>query len=145
MSKLSKKQIQDLMINMYPKRQIQEDTQTTPIHGIGKINDISHKSQPNDASKMMRQHVNIDPLNKISNKNNGVNKQSVVGKQMIFSLLIGIISVGLFSQFFLNVVENICIKKNISAFDINGRPKKKLLLVLFFIIVIVSRIFFSLN
>ena len=67
MSKLSKKQIQDLMINMYPKRQIQEDTQISSQ--TTKINDISHKSQPNDSSKMMRQHVNIDPLNKISNKN----------------------------------------------------------------------------
>jgi hypothetical protein len=143
MSKLSKKQIQDLMINMYPdnsKQQIQEKVK-------------------NDNSTTIRQSYedrnlfNIDPFESKKNPfrselRNKINKQSVIpgiDKKTIFSLLIGLISVTLFSQYFLNMVENLCIKKNISAFDINGRPKKKLLFILFLIIIIVSRIFFSFN
>jgi hypothetical protein len=149
MSKLSKKQIQDLMINMYPNNannQVDSGSKTQFSNNRKQSQEKVQEIQNNKFtdSRVLRQNINIDPLNKLSNKNR-VTSQRIIDKKIIFSLLIGLISVGLFSQYFLNVVENLCIKKNVSAFDINGRPKKKLLFVLFFIIVIVSRIFFSYN
>ena len=62
----------------------------------------------------------------------------------IFSAIIAAVCVFLFSSFFLDFVDEICMKRDTSAFNSKGEPKLYLIAVIFTIILLLTRTFFSL-
>jgi len=62
----------------------------------------------------------------------------------MFSAIIAAVCVFLFSSFFLDFVDEICMKRDTSAFNSKGEPKLYLIAVIFTIILLLTRTFFSL-
>ncbi len=65
-------------------------------------------------------------------------------KKWLFSAIIAGISVFLFSSFFLDVIDEVCMRRDTTVFNSGGDPKPMLVLVIFTIILLISRTFFSL-
>ena len=62
----------------------------------------------------------------------------------MFSAIIAASCVFLFSSFFLDFVDEICMKRDTTAFNSKGDPKIHLIIVIFTIILLLTRTFFSL-
>ena len=108
-------QVKNIMLNMYPKRK-------APL-----------PSNPEDEEGIQEQPF-IHPENR---------KNKITDKWM-FSAIIAAVCVFLFSSFFLDFVDDICMKRDTSAFNSKGEPKIHLVAVIFTIILLLTRTFFSL-
>ena len=76
--------------------------------------------------------------------NYGQLKDNKVTDKWMFSAIIAAICVFLFSSFFLDFVDDICMKRDTSAFNSKGEPRLNLIIVIFTIILLLTRTFFSL-
>jgi hypothetical protein len=76
--------------------------------------------------------------------NYGQIKDNKVTDKWMFSAIIASICVFLFSSFFLDFVDDICMKRDTSAFNSKGEPRLNLIIVIFTIILLLTRTFFSL-
>jgi len=76
--------------------------------------------------------------------NYGQIKDSKVTDKWMFSAIIAFACVFLFSSFFLDFVDDICMKRDTSAFNSKGEPRFNLIIVIFTIILLLTRTFFSL-
>ena len=76
--------------------------------------------------------------------NYGKIKDNKVTDKWMFSAIIAAICVFLFSSFFLDFVDDICMKRDTSAFNSKGEPRIQLITVIFTIILLLTRTFFSL-
>jgi len=110
-------QVKNIMLNMYPKSQISEEVEVE--NGVVE----QHFQHP----VMMMENKGNDEL-----------------KKWAYAGLIGALSVFLFSSFFLDFVDEICMKRDTSAFNSNGDPKMFLILSIFIILTLISRTIFSL-
>ena len=112
-------QVKNIMLNMYPKRKVpiasEEEEIPSPIY-----------------HPMMREE-----------RNGFLSGDKQVNKWM-FSAIIAGICVFLFSSFFLDFVDEICMKRDTTAFNSKGDPKVHLIAVIFTIILLLTRTFFSL-
>jgi hypothetical protein len=111
-------QVKNIMLNMYPKRKV-------PL-----------PSNPEDEEdiQITQEQPFIHPENR---------KNKITDKWM-FSAIIAAVCVFLFSSFFLDFVDDICMKRDTSAFNSKGEPKLHLIAVIFTIILLLTRTFFSL-
>ena len=114
-------QVKNIMLNMYPKRKAplpsEEDEVPSPIY---------------------EDHPMMKP-----EQNSFLSGDKQVNKWM-FSAIIAGICVFLFSSFFLDFVDEICMKRDTTAFNSKGDPKIHLIAVIFTIILLLTRTFFSL-
>jgi hypothetical protein len=108
-------QVKNIMLNMYPKRK-------APL-----------PSNPDDeeGAVMVQEQPFVHSKKKITDK-------------WMFSAIIAAVCVFLFSSFFLDFVDDICMKRDTSAFNSKGEPKLHLIVVIFTIILLLTRTFFSL-
>lgn len=60
-------------------------------------------------------------------------------KKWTYSIIIAFVSVMLFSSFVLNILDDMCIKKNINVFDEKGEPTFSLLICIFLVLVLTNR------
>lgn len=111
-------QVKNIMLNMYPKRKV-----PLPSNPEEEEDTIISEEQPFT-------HPN--------------NKKNKITDKWMFSAIIAAISVFLFSSFFLDFVDDICMKRDTSAFNSKGEPKLYLITVIFTIIFLLTRTFFSL-
>jgi hypothetical protein len=109
-------QAKNIMLNLYPKRVIPQEQMIQEEEET--VTQQPHYEEFNDTGKMT--------------------------DKWIYSAIIGGISVFLFSSFFLDVIDDICMKRDTSAFNSKGDPKFTLIIVIFIVITLVSRTFFSL-
>jgi len=108
-------QVKNIMLNMYPKKE--------PQYIEEGENELP---EPSFQHPIMMKSDNIE-----------IKKWADAG-------LIGAISVFLFSSFFLDFVDEICMKRDTSAFNSSGDPKMILILTIFVILTLISRTIFSL-
>lgn len=112
--------VKNIMLNLYPKRKF-------PV-----------PSDPEMDEEPERQEF-IHPV-MIKNKGSGEN----MSKKWFFSAIIAGISIFLFSSFFLDAIDDICMRRDTTVFNSNGDPKIGLIIVIFMIILLITRTFFSL-
>lgn len=110
-------QVKNIMLNMYPKKEPQYIEE-----GENDTNLVEQSFQ----HPIMMKGDNIEL------------------KKWAYAGLIGAISVFLFSSFFLDFVDEICMKRDTSAFNSSGDPKMVLILTIFVILTLISRTIFSL-
>jgi len=110
-------QVKNIMLNMYPKKRVLQP---------------SNPEEEEIPSPMFQEH----PLT-----NRGGDKQL---NKWMFSAIIAASCVFLFSSFFLDFVDEICMKRDTTAFNSKGDPKLHLIFVIFTIILLLTRTFFSL-
>ena len=108
-------QVKNIMLNMYPKKE--------PQYIEEGENELP---EPSFQHPIMMKSDNIEI------------------KKWAYAWLIGAISVFLFSSFFLDFVDEICMKRDTSAFNSSGDPKMILILTIFVILTLISRTIFSL-
>ena len=108
-------QVKNIMLNMYPKKE--------PQYIEEGENELP---EPSFQHPIMMKSDNIEI------------------KKWAYAGLIGAISVFLFSSFFLDVIDDICMRRATTVFNSRGDPKMTLILVIFTIILLISRTFFSL-
>ena len=113
-------QVKTIMLNMYPKKR--DLPQAVPEDE--EIPSPLFHQQPFMASE-------------------GLTGDKQVNKWM-FSAIIAATCVFLFSSFFLDFVDEICMKRDTTAFNSKGDPKLQLIIVIFTIILLLTRTFFSL-
>ena len=111
--------VKNIMLNMYPKRK-------SPI-----------------PSNIEDEDIQMPHPMEIETTTEGISGSKMADK-WIFSLCIAGISVFLFSSFFLDFVDDVCMKRDTTAFNTKGEPSIKLIAVIFTIILLISRTFFSL-
>jgi hypothetical protein len=131
MGELSDEQLRNIMLNLYPVAQ-QTPAQLNSSATAKVLND-----DDDDDDRYENNGHFVHPL---MQKKQGQKNMSKWG----YSLLLAIVSTFLFSNVFLNMLDDLCSKKEISVFDMNGNPKPFLIAVLFAIIFIVNRIIFEL-
>jgi hypothetical protein len=110
--------VKNVMLNLYPKRPIPSDPE------------LDEEPERRDF---------IHPV-MLKNKNTSDN----MGKKWFFSAIIAGISIFLFSSFFLDVIDDICMRRDTTVFNASGDPKISLIIVIFTIILLITRTFFSL-
>jgi hypothetical protein len=110
-------QVKNIMLNMYPKKRIPPP---------------SNQEEEEEIPSPMFQ-----PLTERVSGNKQLNK-------WMFSAIIAASCVFLFSSFFLDFVDEICMKRDTTAFNSKGDPKIHLIIVIFTIILLLTRTFFSL-
>ena len=110
-------QVKNIMLNMYPKSQISEEVEVE--NGVVE----QHFQHP----VMMMENKGNDEL-----------------KKWAYAGLIGALSVFLFSSFFLDMVDELCMRRDATVFNSSGDPKVTLIIVIFTIILLITRTFFSL-
>jgi hypothetical protein len=111
-------QVKNIMLNMYPKKRI-------PV-----TDDPEPEVYPESLSDQLPEQYNL--------------KGNKTLDKWLFSASIAGICVFLFSSFFLDFVDEICMKRDTSAFNSKGEPTLYLVSVIFIIILLISRTFFSL-
>jgi hypothetical protein len=107
-------QLKNIMLNMYPKRRAPIEVEEPVINEEEPI--VDYESS----------------------------KDSKVIDKWMFSAIIAAICVFLFSSFFLDFVDDICMKRDTSAFNSKGEPRIQLITVIFTIILLLTRTFFTL-
>ncbi len=110
------KDVKNIMLNLYPKRPSNPETDEEPERA-----DFIHPvilKEEEDYSK-------------------GTKKWG-------FSAIIAGISVFLFSSFFLDLIDDVCMRRDTTVFNSSGDPKATLIIVIFTIILLMTRTFFSL-
>ena len=112
--------VKNVMLNLYPKRNF-------PV-----------SSDPEMDEEPERQDF-VHPV-MLRNKNVG----KTMGKKWFFSAIIAGISIFLFSSFFLDAIDDICMRRDTTVFNSGGDPKIGLIIVIFTIILLITRTFFSL-
>ena len=110
--------VKNIMLNLYPKRAVPSD--------------------PELDMEPERQEF-IHPV-MLKNKKVG----ETMGKKWFFSAIIAGISIFLFSSFFLDAIDDICMRRDTTVFNSGGDPKIGLIIVIFTIILLITRTFFSL-
>ena len=125
---MNRTSVRDIMLNAYPKKIIIEEEVNQNTAGTA-ANNLAYSQQ----KYAQQQYAQVSKQNF---QDNGK-------KKWILSLLISSISVFLFSSFFLTFIDDICMKKEVSLFDINGKPKTTLIVAIFLILLIFTRICFS--
>jgi len=120
---MNRTSVREIMLNAYPKKIIVEE----------EINEVAAGNASNNLAYTQQRYAQKKiPLDNSNGK-----------KKWILALIISSVSVFLFSSFFLTFVDDICMKKEISLFDINGKPKTTLIITIFLILLIFTRICFS--
>jgi hypothetical protein len=114
------KDVKNIMLNLYPKR-------SAPI-----------PSNPDIEEEPER----VEFIHPVMLRD--TEESSNVSKKWFFSVIIAGISVFLFSSFFLDVIDDVCMRRDTTVFDSKGDPKMTLVLVIFTIIMLITRTFFSL-
>ena len=132
MADVNNKQLRNLMINMYPNK----------IHTTN-LKDINFNSQniphiPKNTSKIQISEDSLNPdftsVKLLKNRGDeGLKKWGI-------SLIFTIISVFIFSELFLSFLDDICMNKDVSIFDINGKPKLMLTVCISLFLIIFTRI-----
>jgi hypothetical protein len=117
---MNRTSVREIMLNAYPKKIIVEE----------EVNEIAAGNASNNLAYTQQKYAQ----KKISLDN------SSGKKRWIIALIISGVSVFLFSSFFLTFVDDICMKKEISLFDINGKPKTTLIISIFLILLIFTRV-----
>ena len=107
-------QVKNIMLNMYPKKRVVED----------------------EGEVVIQEHPQYNYQ--------GDNKENKEHKKWMFSAIIAGVCVFLFSSFFLDFVDEICMKRDTSAFNSKGEPRLYLVVTIFTIILLITRTFFSL-
>lgn len=146
MVEVNDKAIRDLMLNMYPQKN-QKSTSKFGTEVTIQSNDEDFGSEP-----PIFNHQQVPPKTQIGLYNDTfvhpVIKRDQTQmtsniKKWLFSLMISMFSVFLFSGFFLSFIDDVCMKREIYFFDANGSPKPTLLIILFVILICFSRILFE--
>ena len=120
---MNRTSVREIMLNAYPKKIIVEE----------EVNEVATGNTSNNLVYSQQRYTqNKIPLDNSNGK-----------KKWILALIISSVSVFLFSSFFLTFIDDICMKKEISLFDINGKPKTTLIITIFLILLIFTRICFS--
>jgi hypothetical protein len=120
---MNRTSVREIMLNAYPKKIIVEE----------EINEVAAGNASNNLVYTQQRYAQKKiPLDNSNGK-----------KKWILALIISSVSVFLFSSFFLTFIDDICMKKEISLFDINGKPKTTLIITIFLILLIFTRICFS--
>jgi hypothetical protein len=120
---MNRTSVREIMLNAYPKKIIVEE----------EINEVAAGNASNNLAYTQQRYAQKKiPLDNSNGK-----------KKWILALIISSVSVFLFSSFFLTFIDDICMKKEISLFDINGKPKTTLIITIFLILLIFTRICFS--
>lgn len=117
MTTLSNAELQTVMLNLYPKRKVVRFDEE--IH--------EHNYQIDEDEPLFEQPMIL------SENNEGVRKWKI-------ALILSIASLILFSSFFLNFVDELCITKNISVFDEKGEPKLMLLACIGIVLFLFNRL-----
>jgi len=120
---MNRTSVREIMLNAYPKKIIVEE----------EINEVAAGNASNNLAYTQQRYAQKKiPLDNSNGK-----------KKWILALIISSVSVFLFSSFFLTFIDDICMKKEISLFDITGKPKTTLIITIFLILLIFTRICFS--
>ena len=120
---MNRTSVREIMLNAYPKKIIVEE----------EINEVAAGNASNNLAYTQQRYAQKKiPLDNSNGK-----------KKWILALIISSVSVSLFSSFFLTFIDDICMKKEVSLFDINGKPKTTLIITIFLILLIFTRICFS--
>jgi len=117
---MNRTSVREIMLNAYPKKIIVEE----------EINEVAAGNASNNLAYTQQRYAQKKiPLDNSNGK-----------KKWILALIISSVSVFLFSSFFLTFIDDICMKKEISLFDINGKPKTTLIISIFLILLIFTRV-----
>ena len=146
MVEVNDKAIRDLMLNMYPQKN------QKIISNFGTEVTVQSNEQDFESEPQTLNHRQVPPKTQIGLYNDTFvhpvikrdqTQMTLNIKKWLFSLMISMFSVFLFSGFFLSFIDDVCMKKEIYFFDANGSPKSTLLIILFVILICFSRILFE--
>ena len=131
MTEINNKELRNLMINVYPKNMpLTQDPREHGTRNIDELNVSKNKSRIELSTENYTHPVIIKSKR----------ESDIDLKKWIISLLFSIVSVFVFSEIFLSFLDDICIIKDVSIFDINGKPKFILISFIFIFLLIFTRI-----
>jgi hypothetical protein len=130
MTEINNKELRNLMINVYPKNIPSNHIQGLGTQNIDEINVSKNKSRIELSTENYTHPVIIKSKR----------ESDIDLRKWIISLLFAIVSVFVFSEIFLSFLDDICIIKDVSVFDINGKPKFILISFIFIFLLIFTRI-----
>ena len=113
---LSNAELQTVMLNLYPKRKVVRFEDEVTEHSF-------HTEEEEPSFEHIHTHI----------ENEGSRKWKI-------ALILSVASLLLFSSFFLNFVDELCITKNISVFDEKGEPKLMLLTCIGIVLFLFNRL-----
>ncbi len=130
MTEINNKELRNLMINVYPKNMPLTNITGHEIRSTDELNISKNKSRIELSTENYTHPVIIKSKR----------ESDIDLKKWIISLLFAIVSVFVFSEIFLSFLDDICIIKDVSIFDINGKPKFILISFIFIFLLIFTRI-----
>jgi hypothetical protein len=130
MTEINNKELRNLMINVYPKNMPSTNITGHEIRNTDELNISKNKSRIELSTENYTHPVIIKSKR----------ESDIDLKKWIISLLFAIVSVFVFSEIFLSFLDDICIIKDVSIFDINGKPKFILISFIFIFLLIFTRI-----
>jgi hypothetical protein len=130
MTEINNKELRNLMINVYPKNMPSTNITGHEIRSTDELNVSKNKSRIELSTENYTHPVIIKSKR----------ESDIDLKKWIISLLFSIVSVFVFSEIFLSFLDDICIIKDVSIFDINGKPKFILISFIFIFLLIFTRI-----
>lgn len=144
MVEVNNKAIRDMMIDLYPN-EVSQKSGSQEIEINNELNENKRAlNSPNIIENMKKTRISINSDNFVHPVLKRDKEQTSKNtKKWMFSLLISIFSVFLFSSFFLSFIDNVCMRQELYLFDANGTPKPILLIILFVILLCFSRISFE--
>jgi hypothetical protein len=130
MTEINNKELRNLMINVYPK-----NIPSNQIQGLSNPSEDDLNISKNKSRIELRSENYTHPVIIKSKRESDIDL-----RKWIISLLFAIVSVFVFSEIFLSFLDDICIIKDVSVFDINGKPKFILISFIFIFLLIFTRI-----
>ncbi len=125
-TRLSDEQLKNIMISMYPKKDPES---------FKKQQEIIFPSEVEENEDLF-----IDSIEEPQQYQESVKHDTKTSKKKwTYSIIIAFVSVMLFSSFVLNILDDMCIKKNINVFDEKGEPTFSLLICIFLVLVLTNR------
>jgi hypothetical protein len=130
MTEINNKELRNLMINVYPK-----NIPSNQLQCLGNPSEDDLNISKNKSRIELRSENYTHPVIIKSKRESDIDL-----RKWIISLLFAIVSVFVFSEIFLSFLDDICIIKDVSVFDINGKPKFILISFIFIFLLIFTRI-----
>ncbi len=140
MTDINNKHLREIMINSFPSKNnigvASEKFRSKEIKKETFINSIP--SQNTEKNLYSRENFPVFYKENKNTKDHG-SSTDLETKKWILCIIISLMCVFIYSEFFLSTLDDYFIGKNISIFDMNGKPKLFLLAGLFIFLVLFSR------
>jgi hypothetical protein len=148
MTDINNKHLREIMINSFPSKnnigvasekfRPKEIKKETFVNSIPSQNTEKNLYSRENFPVFYKENTNTKDL-RISGPGPRASSTDLETKKWILCIIISLMCVFIYSEFFLSTLDDYFIGKNISIFDMNGKPKLFLLAGLFIFLVLFSR------